>query len=251
MRQIFLDRDATYQGRIILTNKDYPIHVDQYLYPLSEVDRSIGKVFMENRAKRMLYELITTIRGHEQIIVVSGFRSYEEQKQIYDTSMEVNGDEFTGKYVALPNCSEHQTGLAVDVGIRKDKIDFIRPYFPDEGVCHLFRKMAPKYGFIERYPLGKEKITGIGWEPWHFRYVGFPHSDIMTRKNLVLEEYVEFLKQFPHGEKSYAYRCGNRMIEISYKACDEETPVLKIPGQYPYQISGNNVDGVIVEVWKI
>lgn len=250
MRQIPLCRDATYQGRIILTNKDYPIHGNQFLYPLSEVDISIGKVFMENRAKRMLSELIATIQGQDQIIVVSGFRSYEEQKQIYDASMEENGDDFTKKYVALPNCSEHQTGLAVDVGIRKDKIDFIRPDFPDKGVCHLFRKMAPKYGFIERYPRDKEKITGIGWEPW-LSLCGFPHSVIMSRKNLVLEEYVEFLKQFPHGKKSYAYHCGKRKVEISYKAYDEKDPFLEIPGQCPFQISGNNVDGVIVEVWII
>ena len=56
--------------------------------------------------------------------------------------------------------------------------------------------MAPYRGFVERYLSGKENVTGIGAEPWHFRYVGYPHSVIMTRRGLVLEEYLQFLKEY-------------------------------------------------------
>ena len=103
----------------------------------------------------------------------------------------------------------------------------------------------------KRQPQDKEKVTGIGWEPWHFRYVGFPHSEIMVRENLVLEEYVEFLKQYPHGEKSFTYYCGFRTVEISYKEFQEADRAVDIPEQCPFQVSGNNVDGVVVEVWRI
>ena len=85
--------------------------------------------------------------------------------------MRESGRKFTETYVAVPGHSEHETGLAIDLGLKQDVIDFIRPEFPYEGICQRFRQLAPKYGFIERYPKGKEEVTGIGQEPWHFRYV--------------------------------------------------------------------------------
>ena len=81
--------------------------------------------------------------------------------------------------MALPGCSEHQTGLAIDLGKAAGYIDFIRPAFPYDGVCGRFRRLAARYGFIERYQRGKEEVTGISAEPWHFRYVGAPHAQLM------------------------------------------------------------------------
>ena len=83
-----------------------------------------------------------------------------------------NGEEFTNQFVARPGHSEHQTGLAIDLGLKQPDIDFLRPYFPYKGICQTFRELSTDYGFIERYPAGKEAITGIAHEPWHFRYVG-------------------------------------------------------------------------------
>lgn len=79
------------------------------------------------------------------------------------------------------------------MGLNKQDIDFIRPDFPYDGICGEFRKVAPNYGFIQRYTEDKEKITGISHEPWHFRYVGYPHSQIITERGLSLEEYIEFV----------------------------------------------------------
>ena len=84
--------------------------------------------------------------------------------------------------------------------LNKNDIDFICPDFPYEGVCQRFRKEVVKYGFIERYPEGKENITKIAPEPWHFRYVGFPHSEIMRDKNLALEEYVDYIRGFVYRQ---------------------------------------------------
>ena len=109
---------------------------------------------------------------------------------IYTDSLRENGPEFTAKFVAMPGHSEHLTGLAIDLGLRQPKIDFIRPAFPYEGICQKFRELAPAYGFIERYPKGKEHITGIAHEPWHFRYVGTPYSETMAFKGMTLEEYL-------------------------------------------------------------
>ena len=93
--------------------------------------------------------------------------------------------------MALPGCSEHQTGLAIDLGLRGPEVDFLCPDFPYTGPCGDFRRLAADYGFVERYPAGKEPITGIAHEPWHFRYVGVPHAERMAAMGLVLEEYWE------------------------------------------------------------
>ena len=114
----------------------------------------------------------------------------------YLQSLLENGEEFTNKFVARPGHSEHQTGLAIDLGLKQPDIDFLRPNFPYEGICQTFRELAADYGFIERYPVGKEAITGIAHEPWHFRYVGVPHAKIMVDHNWTLEEYHLHLSPF-------------------------------------------------------
>ena len=125
------------------------------------------------------------------IVPVSGFRSRAEQQAIWDSSLAEHGRAFTETYVARPGCSEHETGLAIDLAENRPDIDFLCPQFPDEGVCRLFRLAAPEFGFVLRYPAGKEHITGIGHEPWHFRYVGRPHAGEMALYGLTLEEYWE------------------------------------------------------------
>lgn len=71
-------------------------------------------------------------------------------------------------------CSEHETGLAIDLALAGEEPDFIRPPFPDRGICRRFRQRCADFGFVLRYPAGKETVTGIAHEPWHFRYVGVP-----------------------------------------------------------------------------
>lgn len=155
-----------------------PVHPD---YP---------QLLLEREAVEALSRLMERLDGWRSIVPVSGWRSMEEQTQIYNDSLAENGLAFTQKYVALPGHSEHQTGLAIDLGLKGESIDFIRPDFPYEGICQTFRELAPAYGFIERYPAGKEAVTGIAHEPWHFRYVGIPHAENMARLGLTLEEYL-------------------------------------------------------------
>lgn len=188
----------------------------------------------------------------ESIALVSGYRSEKEQTDIYESSLKENGAEFTAKFVALPNHSEHQTGLAIDLGLEKENIDFICPDFPYEGICEKFRAVAPQYGFIERYRKGKENITKIAPEPWHFRYVGFPHSAIISENNFALEEYIEYLKQFSANDTHLKYDNGKTHFEIFYIQA-EKADNTKIILPYntddavsAYEISGNNVDGFVV-----
>ena len=174
---------------LVLVNSQHAYSPDtkQDLIPVHE---SYPNILLEREAVQALSRVMEQIDGWRYIVPVSGWRSLEEQLEIYANSLRETGPEFTAKFVAMPGHSEHQTGLAIDLGLLQPEIDFIRPAFPYEGICQKFRELAPAYGFIERYPAGKESITGIAHEPWHFRYVDTPHSEVMAFKGLTLEEYL-------------------------------------------------------------
>ena len=166
-----------HSGSLILVNNINPIYTEYASdCELTLFNGENSEILLEKEASSSLSRLIHDIGGQEEITAVSGYRTQNEQRAIYSDSLKDNGPDFTRKYVALPNHSEHQTGLAVDLGLQKENIDFIRPDFPDEGICARFKAQAPSGGFIQRYKKGKENITGIADEPWHFRYLGCPHA---------------------------------------------------------------------------
>ena len=174
---------------LILVNRQHPytMSVRQNLTPVLP---AFPRILLEREATHALSRLMEKLGGWGNILPVSGWRSFTDQRKIYLDSLRDNGREFTRQFVALPGHSEHQTGLAIDLGLQGEDMDFIRPSFPYEGICQYFRELAPAYGFIERYPAGKEGVTGIAHEPWHFRYVGAPHAESMARQGLCLEEYL-------------------------------------------------------------
>lgn len=174
---------------LVLVNGQH-VYLPDAKQDLIPVYEDYPDILLEREAVRALSCIMEQLDGWKFIVPVSGWRSVEEQLTIYVESLQENGPEFTAKFVAMPGHSEHQTGLAIDLGLRQKSIDFICPAFPYEGICQKFRELAPAFGFIERYPAGTEHITGIAHEPWHFRYVGMPYSEIMTFKGLTLEEYL-------------------------------------------------------------
>ena len=253
MMEILASNENIYEGKLILVNNDFPLHGESAkLMPINE---KYPHILLYNEAARMLECALESVKGtdgNENIVPVSGWRSKKEQTDIYESSLKENGAEFTAKFVALPDHSEHQTGLAIDLGIEKESIDFICPDFPYEGICEKFRTAAPQYGFIERYRKGKENITKIAPEPWHFRYVGFPHSAIISENDFVLEEYIEYLKQFSANGTRLEYDNDRTRFEIFY-AQSEKAGSTKIMLPYhtdgaapAYEISGNNADGFII-----
>ncbi|HCC35480.1 MAG TPA: peptidase M15 [Ruminococcaceae bacterium] len=250
MNTIKFSKDKIYSGNLLLVNLRHRIRSGTSM-DLIPADTQLPGVLLRRDAANALRIILDEISAGSAIVPVSGYRSAAEQKSIYDGSLKDNGEEFTRKFVAPPHHSEHQTGLAIDLGLNKENIDFIRPDFPYEGICNAFRKIAPDYGFIERYPNKKEHITGIAHEPWHFRYVGYPHSEIMKEKSLVLEEYIDFIKRYTR-DGNHLRVCKNRKtIEIFYVAADKsEAVTITVPKKTLCQVSGNNVDGFIVTVWR-
>ena len=107
--------------------------------------------------------------------------------RIYPELQQMFNDARAEKYVAIPDTSEHQLGLSVDINADTDKCS-------SEKVYQLLDENAYKYGFVKRYPEDKTDITGISNEPWHYRYVGTTVAKIMKEENLCLEEYLEKYK---------------------------------------------------------
>jgi zinc D-Ala-D-Ala dipeptidase/carboxypeptidase len=250
MRTLTFNRAAILAGDLILVNEGHPIRQHVRPHEMVPVDERHPAVLLNPRAQAMLARLLGALDAQDEIVPVSGFRNWQEQARIYADCLRENGPEFTRQYVALPDASEHQTGLAIDLGENKPGIDFIRPDFA-RGVCRRFRERAAEHGFLERYPAGKEAITGIACEPWHFRYVGYPHALIMRERALTLEEYTDYVRGFPAQGRHLAFAAQGRVFEVFFAGfpagADEIN--LALPGEGPYQVSGNNVDGLVVTLW--
>ncbi len=232
MKRILKEEDI-YKGNLLLVNQMHPIKQAIDL-DLEEYSSSYKNILFDKVANQFLKRTLNDLNLVDEIVPVSGYRTLEEQKKIFTDSLEENGEEFTRKYVALPNTSEHQTGLAIDLGLGGCDLDFICPSFPHKGICEKFRKSAVSFGFIERYKKEKEQITGISAEEWHFRFVGSPHAEIMEKKALCLEEYIYKIK-----EENILYQD----YEISYIPYEKEIEIEM--GAYD-TISGNNIDGFIL-----
>ncbi len=117
------------------------------------------------------------------IYLSSGFRSYDYQARIYNNYVAWYGQEKTDTLSARPGHSEHQTGLAIDVNIVNDS-------FIGTPEAIWLAEHAHEYGFIIRYPKGKEHITGYKYEPWHIRYLGVETATAVYESGLCLEEYL-------------------------------------------------------------
>lgn len=107
-------------------------------------------------------------RAGLRVFVVSGYRSHATQVALYSHALATMGRTYTTTYVAVPGTSEHQTGLAVDLRSRTGR----GTTFDSTKEWRWLRAHAQDYGFVLRYPKGLTRVTGIGFEPWHWRYVG-------------------------------------------------------------------------------
>ena len=249
MRNRRLERKQIGKGELLLVNNKSPLRWEEEP-DLVSVPGGETPVFLARQAAIMFERLLSETDQAGEIVAVSGYRSKEEQRKLYEESLRENGEEFTRQYVALPGCSEHETGLAVDVGIRMPQIDFIRPEFPEEGVGRRFRNKAAAHGFILRYGEDKREITGIAGEPWHFRYVGYPHSCYITEKELCLEEYHRFLKTTASRRSPLLIHDGKNQITIWYEECREEELSLSLEEGCACQISGDNLAGFFITQWR-
>lgn len=149
---------------------------------------------VDSRIYPYLQEMFDAARAEGVYPVVrEGYRTEEEQQEILDDKIQTyinqgysqsRAERTAKEWVALPGTSEHQLGIAVDINADKSKCS-------NEEVYAWLAENAYKYGFILRYPLGKQEITGTSYEPWHYRYVGEEAALEIYEQGICLEEYFE------------------------------------------------------------
>ena len=163
--------ELTYINGILIANKSYALPAD-YAPGLDKTTESQFNALSAAAAAEGL-----------NIWLASGYRSYDYQKRIYNNYSGIYGSETADTFSARPGHSEHQTGLAIDVNSIDDS-------FGGTPEAEWLAAHAHEYGFIIRYPKGKEHITGYKYEPWHIRYLGVDIATKVYNSGLTLEEYL-------------------------------------------------------------
>lgn len=187
----------------VLVNKENMLSIDyipKNMYIVDNNENNFRNYLIDNikpmlriEVKPYIEKLIYDANNNGiNIVVDSAFRSGNYQQMILDKVISEKGNE-AYKLVALPGTSEHQTGLAVDFAIYENGIynDDIKE---DDKEAIWLKDNAWKYGFILRYPKGKEDITGFNFEPWHYRFVGLELAFELYQTNQTLEEYKKCVK---------------------------------------------------------
>lgn len=187
----------------VLVNKENMLSIDyipKNMYIVDNNENNFHNYLIDNikpmlrmEVKPYIEKLIHDANNNAiNIIIDSAFRSGNYQQMILDKLISEKGNE-AYKLIALPGASEHQTGLAVDFAIYENGIynDVIKE---DDKEAIWLKDNAWKYGFILRYPKGKEDITGFNFEPWHYRFVGLELALELYQTNLTLEEYKKCVK---------------------------------------------------------
>ena len=185
----------------ILVNKENLLDEDFVPEDLVEIHEPTGskidKTYI-NKLNKQAYVCFKLMQeaalnmGYE-IFIDSSYRSYDYQVRVFDKNQEEKGLDHTFSTVALPGASEHQTGLAIDIIFRRNGEMIEEQKETDPEIMWLFNNCY-KFGFILRYPKGKEEITGFSFEPWHFRYVGLELAQELHENNQTLEEYYSLKK---------------------------------------------------------
>lgn len=180
-------RRKTEVNGVLLVNKRNPLPEKYVPANLQSVDGKEGtKEAVEAMQKLMKGAL--NDKGYK-VRVVSGYRDYAYQKGLYDNYKKDHGVQKADTFSARPGYSEHQTGLTFDV--LAGKTTELTMAFGDTAEGKWIAQHAHEYGFIIRYPKGKENITKYQYEPWHLRYIGVNHAKAMKDKKVsTLEEYL-------------------------------------------------------------
>lgn len=252
---VTVSRDAIFQGELILVNPDTPFHFELWEEPVSVFDYKSSSYSVRSKNIKLSRATIDALNdfldafsqatGIGDLMVNSAYRSKEEQQEVWDDYMRDYGEEYTKKYVSVPGYSEHHSGLALDLAIYNSRgIAAVR----DEGnYAWLYDHMA-EYGFILRYPKGKETETGISFESWHFRYVTVPHAIFMQSQNYTMEYYLENIRIYTYEgvHAKVASPDGTQYGIYFYQADDAAEQQVPVPKNTEYTILGNNSDGFLI-----
>ena len=254
-----VDTKDKFRGDLILVNEDHEYYSgDEDLVSIIEMNEEnsytcFSAVDSTYTILRQVYEPMARMiqdfsdqYNNDKLIIYGSYRTKEFQQQLYDDDVAQSEDGKSTK-VAKPGFSEHESGLAFDF-TEADNYDY-----DGTGDYAWLNANCYKYGFIVRYKKAKEKITKIEDEPWHFRYVGVPHAYYMDSNDLCLEEYIDLIRNHPYDGEHLEFKDDKDVeYEVYFVKSDDgaEKTTVPVPNGLRYEISGNNVDGFIVTVYK-
>ena len=169
----------TYYDGILIVNKTTKLPSDYNPGEKPKAQRALQRMFTDAE------------KDGVSLYKISGFRSYETQVNLYNQYVARDGEQAADRYSARPGTSEHQSGLSYDVGAIGSACN-LREQFGETKEGQWIARNAHRYGFIIRYPKGKEQITGYQYEPWHLRYLGKNNATKVQQSGQSLEEYVKY-----------------------------------------------------------
>ena len=190
------------------------------------------------------------------MLVTWAHRTYEEQQNQYNLYVadypgytDAQIKQLLKTQVDTAGYSEHHLGTSVDLKLYTDS--GVTYTLDDEpGFFSWLRQNCWKYGYIYRYPSEKASVTGISYDPYHFRYVEIPHAYYITNNGLCFEEYLDQLAKTtsPNGEHLTITVDGGATYEVYYVKANGGTTDVPVPADLPYTVSGDNMNGFIVTV---
>ncbi|WP_295066503.1 M15 family metallopeptidase [Ruminococcus sp.] len=236
------------RGNLILVNSDHEYKFSEDDIELVSIYDSIDGVafHVSDMVTKLDTEALDQVKAlmqafyeaedNSDIYVIGGYRTLEEQNDKY-----YNGNsQFQGGF------SDYHTGRSFDMAIVPK--DSTSGYYSPTGVYSWIYENAADYGFVVRFPEGKEGSTGERARDYTYRYVGAPHAVYMKQNNLSLEEYINGLKSHTKDEP-VEVTVGNKLYQIYYAPANATGNTdVPVPANKTYTVSGNNVDGFIVTV---
>lgn len=241
------------QGELILINSThgYQSEVEDLQIFWGNKNKSYSLLVAEMYAKPEVVtgmnEMMAAFQTQSDIssvMVSSAYRNVDDQQKMYDNDLAKNGTD-TSETVAKAGYSEHHSGYALDLSYNSAAGT---AYLDGTGSYSWLIENCYKYGFIIRYPEGKTAVTGMAYEPWHFRYIGKVHAEALTKGNYCLEEYIDMLRL--HGQDNpynFVSETGADYL-IYYVPSGGTTTEIPIPQGKEYTVSGTNEGGFVVTV---
>ena len=192
--------EKTYKANIsldtaILVNKYYYLESDYIPDDLVNISQTYS--WGENgsqKTRQVVYDAFIDMwnaanKEGYYLMVNSSFRNYQDQESVYNAYKNTSGETYANSIATKPGFSEHQTGLALDIF---SKSNTNKNTFKDTPEAKWLKENAYKYGFILRYPEEFEEVTGITFEPWHYRYVGKDIAKYIYENNITFDEYYAY-----------------------------------------------------------
>ena len=219
-----------------LVNADHPAPADPG--PLLDVADAAPTMFNGIRLNPVALTAIVDMfaaaarENAGPFVVTSGFRTAERQAELWESATDRS-------LVKPPGHSEHQIGFAIDIQAQGLHQNFLAASPHGQWLA----ENAPRFGLILRYPEGKEHLTGVAFEPWHFRYVGQPHASEITARGIVLEEYLDWLR----ATGSYIAEVNGVHYFVSYQTTVADE--IWVPASGDFRVSNTNRGTYIVTAW--